>query len=197
MARLLRHALPPDIDVRSVTASRGAPMLTTDQDLALARAEVIAMGCALAHQVAAIVVGAFGDPGLAELRRMVQVPAVGIGEASLREAAAGGRRFGVATTTPGLQSSIAHAVHGLGLAPVFTGTRIAEGDPLLLAADPALQESRLADAVRACLDDGAQAVVIGGGPLSEAADRLAPAFDVPVISAIRAAGLEIRRCLAR
>ena len=35
--------------------------------------------------------------------------------------------------------------------------------------------------------DGAQAVVIGGGPLSEAALWLAPRFEVPVLSPVVAA----------
>ena len=58
----------------------------------------------------------------------------------------------------------------------------------MLAADPALQCERLGDAVAQCVQsDGAQAVVIGGGPLSEAALWLAPRFQVPVLSPVVAA----------
>lgn len=188
MARLARAALPPGIDLDVATARRGAAMITTEAELLVAEHEVLALGLARAADFDALVVSAFGNPGLAGLRAAVPCPVIGIGEASLLEAALGGRRFGVATTTPGLEDSIAQSVRGLGLAARFTGTRIPPGDPLALAAQPAVQFERLADAVRACVqEDGAQAVVIGGGPLAEAADQLGRQFQVPVISPVAAA----------
>lgn len=188
MARLARAALPPQIELRMATAGRGAAMITTEAELAVAEQEVLALGLAQAAGFDALVISAFGNPGLVRLRAAVDRPVIGIGEASLLEAAQSGRRFGVATTTPGLEDSIAQSVHSLGLAAGFTGTRIPPGDPLALAAQPELQLARLADAVRTCVQkDGAQAVVIGGGPLAEAADHLARQFQVPVISPVAAA----------
>jgi Asp/Glu/hydantoin racemase len=188
MRDLARAALPPALDLRSATAARGAPMITSDAELATAVDEVLAIGMREAQGVAAIVVAAFGDPALALLRAYVAVPVVGIGEASMQEAASGGRRFGVATTTPGLADSIAQAVARLGLSAQFSGTRIPQDDPLRLAADPGLQDLLLGQAVRACIEeDGAQAVVIGGGPLAQSAERLAGRFGVPVISPVAAA----------
>ena len=188
MAELARAALPPALDLRSATAARGASMITSDAELATAVDEVLAIGMREARGVAAIVVAAFGDPALALLRAHVAVPVVGIGEASMLEAASGGRRFGVATTTPGLADSIAQAVARLGLSAQFSGTRIPQDDPLRLAADPGLQDRLLGQAVRACIaEDGAQAVVIGGGPLAQSAERLAGRFGVPVISPVAAA----------
>ncbi|MDB5731910.1 MAG: putative Hydantoin racemase [Variovorax sp.] len=195
MHRLLRDGLPAAIEVVSATACRGAPMITTEAELAVAVDQVVAIGRARAKEMSAIVIGAFGNPGLEVLRAAVEVPVIGIGEASMRQAAADGRRFGVATTTPGLDASIARAAAGLGLGALFTGTRISPGDPLELASQPRLQDERLAEAVAACIADGAQAVVIGGGPLAEAAVRLGARFDVPVISAVAAAAREIERLL--
>ncbi|XAH22965.1 aspartate/glutamate racemase family protein [Xylophilus sp. GW821-FHT01B05] len=189
MARLLQQALPAGVELRCATAAHGVPMITTEAELAAAAAEVLRLGLAQAHTVDAIVIAAFGNPGIEALRAGVAVPVIGLGEASMQEAAAGGRRFGVATTTPGLADSIAHSAAQLGLGALFTGTRIpAAVDPLALAANPALQEACLAQAVQACMADGAGAVVIGGGPLAEAAERLGPRFAVPVISAVAAAG---------
>src|SRR6202008_4080248 len=99
------------------------------------------------------------------------------------------RRFGVATSTPGLDESIASAVRKHGLDGLCTGTRIPLGDPLALAASPELQVEKLAAAVQECIDDGAAAVVIGGGPLAEAAGVLASRFDIPVISGCRCCAL--------
>ena len=82
-----------------------------------------------------IIVSAFGDPGLAELRHKVAIPVVGICEASMIEASQGGRRFGVATSTPDLIEAIGQRAHDLGLAHLYTGIRCTEGDPVALAAD--------------------------------------------------------------
>lgn len=188
MAELARAALSPALVLCSATAARGAPMITSDAELATAVDEVLAIGVRAAARVDAIVVAAFGDPALPLLRARVAVPVVGIGEASMQEAAAGGRRFGVATTTPGLAESIAQAVARLGLSAQFSGTRIPQDDPLRLAADPGLQDRLLGQAVRTCIEqDGAQAVVIGGGPLAQSAARLAGQFGVPVVSPVAAA----------
>ena len=196
MHRILRDALPQTIDVISETAARGAPMITSEEALATSVQEVLRIGRARAREVAAIVVGAFGDPGVEGLRAELSIPVIGIGEASLREAAEGGRRFGVATTTPGLDESISRAVARYGLDGLCTGTRIPKVDPIALAATPGLQVESLAEAVRACIDDGAAAVVIGGGPLSEAAAALAPRFEIPIISAVAAAGRRVQRLLS-
>lgn len=195
MLHSARAALPPCHAVLTATATRGAAMITTEAELAMAEDEVLAMGKARVAQVSAIVISAFGNPGLQALRQRVTVPVVGIGEAAMLEAGAGGRRFGIVTTTAALQGAIERAAHQLGLGPQLTGIRITPGDPLALAGDPRLQEERLAEAVQACIEqDGAQAVIIGGGPLARAADSLGLRFALPVISPV-AAGM--RLALAR
>ena len=192
MHRLARAALPEAFELQSATAARGVPMITTAQELAVSVDEVLAIGRVQAGAVSAIVVSAFGDPGAAALRAELSVPVIGIGEASMREAAQGGRRFGVASTTPGLDAAIVAAAAVYGFETSFTGCRIPADDPLELAGNPALQVERLADAVIACIEqDGAQAVVIGGGPLGQSAAELeARTGDfggVPVIAPIAAA----------
>ena len=189
MHRLAQPCLPAQVRLCSVTAEQGVPMITTPQELQTALAQVVALAQRWAGQVDAVVVGAFGDPGVALLRQLLALPVVGIGEAALREAAAGGRKFGVATTTPSLRASIDQAAKGLGLGAHYTGCQTPQcAAPLALAHQPDAQDDALAQAVRACIDqDGAQAVVIGGGPLAACVPRLAPLFEVPVISPVEAA----------
>ncbi|QIL82611.1 Asp/Glu racemase [Diaphorobacter sp. HDW4A] len=192
MHRLARASLPQGLELRSVTAERGASMITNDAELATSVEQVLELGRRLALEVDAVVIGAFGNPGLAALRGALSIPVIGIGEASMREAALGGRRFGVATTTPGLEASIAASAQALGLSALFCGSRIPASDPLALARDPQLQDEALAQAIADCIvHDGAQAVIVGGGPLSESAERIAPRFQVPVISPVAAAMRDI------
>lgn len=201
MTALARRALTgTGLRVRGVTAAHGPAMLTDPAALrATVPHTVAAARAALAEgDCAALIVGAFGDPGVPELRAALgdTLPVAGIGEAALTEAAADARRFGIATTTPRLVGSIAAQVERLGLTPAYTGTRLTAGDPERLAAHPDRLLAALEEAVRTCVrHDGAEAVVIGGGPLGDAADTLRTRLSVPVIAPIPAACRRVARLL--
>jgi allantoin racemase len=194
MVAIARTCVPADIAVQGVTAACGAAVITTPQALAAAAIEVVEIGRRKAGEVSGMVVGAFGDPGLEALRERLSIPVVGICEASMLEAAAGARRFGVATTTPELAAAIEDRARDLDLLAQYVGIRLTPGDPVALMADPARLHEALADAVaRSFEDDHAQAVIIGGGPLGQAALSLAARFKQPIIAPIPAA---MRRMLA-
>jgi Asp/Glu/hydantoin racemase len=200
MVDIARTALADGLEIRGVTMARGVPMIVDEADLRAAADAVGAMDLPGAGPqragVRAVIVAAFGDPGADALRRRLAVPVVGIGEAAMREAAQHGRRFGIATTTPFLASSIEANVlrHGLGCS--FTGVRFTGGDPRMLGLDPAALEAALEEAVWACVEaDGAQAVVIGGGPLGQAAQALSTRFAIPVIGPVPAACRSLLRAL--
>ncbi|MFE2013865.1 aspartate/glutamate racemase family protein [Streptomyces sp. NPDC059491] len=198
MTAIARRALGPALPVRGVTAARGPGMLTDPAALRAAAPEVLAAGLRATAEgdCAALLVAAFGDPGVEELRAAAGIPVVGLGEAALREAAAEGLPFGVATTTPLLADAIADRVTALGLADRYTGIRLTAGAPERLSADPALLLDRLERAVRACADrDGARSVVIGGGPLGEAAEHLRDRCGLPVVAPVPAAIRAITRLL--
>jgi len=178
------------------------PLLTTPKDLADALPGVVKIGVEAARdpKVGAIIVSAFGDPGLPELRAKVGVPVFGIREQAFHEAAKGGRPFGIATTTPdpGLLEGFRQTAVALGYGAQFRGTRATPGDPnALMKKSPEELDAALAEAVRASAGDGAKAVIIGGGPLTASALRLQPQFDmplvVPVIAAAQAAAESIRK----
>ncbi|MEU3430303.1 aspartate/glutamate racemase family protein [Streptomyces gardneri] len=190
MTAIARRTLGQALPVRGVTVARGPLMLTDPAALRAAAPEVLAAGLRAAAEgdCAALLVGAFGDPGLDALRAATGLPVAGLGEAALLEAAAGGRPFGVATTTPLLADAIAERVAALGLAARYTGIRLTAGAPERLSVDPVLLLDRLERAVRACVErDGARAVVIGGGPLGEAAEALRARCAVEVVAPIPAA----------
>ncbi|MGW1116605.1 aspartate/glutamate racemase family protein [Streptomyces tanashiensis] len=249
MTAIARRTLGPALPVRGVTVARGPRMLTDPEALRAAAPEVLAAGlrATAGGDCAALLVAAFGDPGLTALRAATTgagasgvhglagasgaygatgtpasgirevgiptsgtptsgtltsgaptsgIPVVGIGEAALLEAAAGGTPFGIATTTPLLADAIHARVNALGLADRYTGLRLTAGVPERLSADPELLLDRLERAVRACAErDGARAVVIGGGPLGEAAEALHARCAVRVVAPIPAACRAITRLL--
>ncbi|MFI8519563.1 aspartate/glutamate racemase family protein [Streptomyces sp. NPDC085481] len=190
MTTVARRALAGSgIRVRGVTVTTGPVMLTDPASLRAAAPQVVAAAheALTAGDCAALLVAAFGDPGVTELRSAaLGVPVLGIGEAALAEAASGDRRFGIATTTPRLAAAIAAHVERLGLTSRYTGARFTPGAPEHLAAHPEKQLAALEAAVHACaVRDGAEAVVIGGGPLGETAEVLrARGLTLPVIAPI-------------
>ncbi len=195
MVAIAAHCFPGHVE--GLTATRAPRMITDGQALDAAAAEVVEMGERAAAQdaVAGVIVAAFGDPGLAELRERLSVPVTGICEAAMAEAAAGGRRFGVATTTPDLLGAIDARALALGHGALYTGTRVTPGDPVALLATPRELEDALAEAVLTCVrQDGAEAVVIGGGPLGQAAESLSARLSIPVVAPVPAA---VRALLAR
>lgn len=178
-----------DIQVRGLTAPEGPGMLTEMEELEQAAAisrhpQVLAQ----AQDVDGIIVGAFGDPGLQALTERLTVPVIGIGQASMMLAARAGTPFGIATTTPGLKQSILDQVQRYGWSEQFSGLRLTPTAPLDLAQAPDRQDQELADRVAACIEqDGARAVIIGGGPLAQSAQALQSRLAVPVINPIIAA----------
>lgn len=175
-----------------ITADQGPRMITAEDALRRSVGPTVAAASrgAEEHRPAAVIVGAFGDPGVSELATQLEVPVVGIGSSAIQDAARGGRRFAVATTTPGLGPALEHLVAGAAPGADFAGLFYTDSGPLDLAGDPDATADELGRAVDRAVAARAETVVIGGGPLSDAARRLARRTDVrivqPVPSAVRA-----------
>jgi Asp/Glu/hydantoin racemase len=184
------------LDFDGMTAQFGEPLITDEAQLALAATAVVALAPRLGPDLAGVIVSAFGDPGASDLRSLIDVPVVGIGEAALREAAGGARRFCVATTTFALANSIDRRVAQLGLDANYTGVVLTQGDAVAVTSDPARLETELASAIEGAIRRlGIEAVVIGGGPLSEAAKLMQVRFPIAVIEPIAAAVRELLRLI--
>ena len=188
MTSIARSTLDTLFDLEGVTATSGVPMILDAIQLAASEQGVVEMATLDKDRLSGIIIGAFGDPGIDIVRKLVDCPVVGICEASMLEASAGGRKFGIATVTPQLLESFAVKADSLHLGRFFTGTRLTKGDPEMLAALPERLEETLFHTVQDCFEkDGADAVIIGGGPLGQAALTLAKRFHQPVIAPIPAA----------
>lgn len=195
MVEQAQAVVGPNIRVIGKTNSSAPALLATPVDMQLAELGVLALGLQAAQaltdlgQTGAIIVAAFSDPGLAELRTRVSIPVYGIGESVFMEAGADGRYFGIVTITPDtdLLASFTARATELGIGEQFCGARVTQGDAQVLLANPALLDAALSTAIRESIKDGAQAIIFGGGPLSAAAERLQPQFSVPLLNPVAAA----------
>lgn len=188
MVSIAQAELPAGFSVSGITALAGVAMITTPQELAESEAQVEDCWHRAGGDWAGVIMACFGDPGLHWLRANTTVPVVGICEAALMEAAVSGRRFGIATTTPDLAPTIQARVELLGLNAHYTGIRLTTGEPHALVASRNALHDALAAAITCSIRaDHAQAVIVGGGPLGQAAQALAPHFNVPLIAPITSA----------
>lgn len=186
MVGAAREAAPAGMEIAGLTARRGAALIIDAAGLATGAAAVLELAGGLTG--AGVIVAAFGDPGADELGRRLAVPVIGIGEASIRLAGRGGRRFSIASTSPGLSTSIRARVEQLGLSDQLASLRVADAEPVALTADAEALEATLFDLVeRSVAEDGAQAVVIGGGPLTRAARAIAGRTSATIIEPVPAA----------
>ena len=194
MVKLARNYLTPaGLAVEGLTVGHGPSMIvdpTTLEESAQHVADAVRRRLAgrRTEPVVAVIVAAIGDPGRYQLAAELDIPVVGIGQASILMAANGGRRFGMATSTPLLADSLTCLVEEHGRSERFTGVRLTTSDPVVLAASAERQYLELATAVRACVEeDSAETVIIAGGPLSQTARRLAALDLVQIIEPVPSA----------
>jgi Asp/Glu/hydantoin racemase len=197
MLAIARAHGSPSLEITGLTAQFGVSLITNAAELAVASDAVVDLARDLDPSVDAVIVAAFGDPGLDRLRKLHPMPIVGIGEASLLEAAAGGRRFAVVTTTPDLEASIDQMVAELHLADGYAGVVLTREEPRALMLLPDRLETALAAAITTAISvHGVDVVIIGGGPLAAAAKALTGYFSIPIIEPIPAAVRWISRDIA-
>lgn len=184
MVEIAAEAAGRSAAVTGITAPFGAPLITEPKALALAADAVAAIPREAFANAAGVIVAAFGDPGVDALRARLNVPVVGIAEAAMRAASAVGR-FSVVTTTPLLAASIRLRAVSLGLDGRLASVRATRQDPVQLTADETALRAALLELIGVAIaEDGAEAIIIGGGPLAVAARALAAHSPVPLFEPV-------------
>lgn len=168
------------------------PALISEPGALQAAAEQVAAADFLAWPPA-IIVSAFGDPGAEALAARAPCPVIGIGAAAARAASAGGQPFAVATTTPHLSALIDDLMRRHGGQDNYAGCFCSADDPLSLMSDVSALDAALLAQIARAKAAGAACVIIGGGPLGEAAERLRGTSPLPLINPILSAAQEAAR----
>lgn len=180
---------PEGVHIEGRTVSHGQDFIADAEALQQAAQAVLeTVPSLVAEGFDAVIVAGFGDPGVAELCQRLMLPVTGLGEAGIAEAAAGGRRYAIVTVTPGLHDSLVAAAHEVAPPAQFAGVRYTRGDPDALMRHPEqLQQALLQACQEAVEQDGASAIVIGGGPLAHAAKDIAAQLHRCVVDPVCAA----------
>lgn len=187
----------PDTKIVMRTAPFGVEYIETSMESVIAASAVTQVIAEEYADVDAVVVAAFGDPGLPALKELIDQPVVGISEAAFSTAALLGRRFSIVAISRRISIWYRECVERNGL-----GDRLASIRSLASAIPDigSVQEDFGPHLVRMANEtveaDGADAVILAGAPLAGLARQVRDSIPVPVVDGI-AAGVAQAELLVR
>lgn len=183
-----RASAPADCDVTVMTAPFGVAYIETRFE-ALIGAYATAQLAAEHHAAYdAVIVAAFGDPGLSGLREALPVPVLGLTESALASACLLGHRFSIVAISQRIQAWYREVVESHGLQGRLASIRALDRQ----LADIGAVQTDHAEALRQLCEkvvreDGAEVIILAGAPLAGLARALRGQLPVPVVEGVSSA----------
>lgn len=178
----------PDTEVTVLTAPFGVAYIETRFE-ALIGAYATAQLAAEHHaRHDAVVVAAFGDPGLPGLREALPCPVTGLTEAALASACLLGQRFSIVAISQRIRAWYRETVQAYGLEGRLASIRGLDEPLADIGNVQGNQGERLVALAESCVDeDGADVIVLAGAPLAGLARSLRGRLPVPVVDGVSSA----------
>jgi len=183
-----RAAASAGTEIEAATAPFGLPLIVSRADWLMAGPATLAALAARRGHYDAAVIACFGDPGLDAAKELLDVPVLGISEAAFHAACMLGRRFGIVSFTAALRPMFEECLDHHGLTVRCAGFRMGPafaGDPGRVAEE---RRDLILELCRLSIEqDGAEVVILAGGPLAGLAPLLATHVPVPLVDGTAAA----------
>jgi allantoin racemase len=178
----------PGTTVEVLTAPFGVAYIETRFE-ALIGAYAAAQLAAEHHErFDAVVVAAFGDPGLAGLREALPCPVTGLTEAALASACLLGQRCSIVAISQRIRAWYRETVQHMGLEGRLASIRGLDEPLADIGNVQGTQGERLVALAERCVDeDGADVIVLAGAPLAGLARSLRGRLPVPVVDGVSSA----------
>lgn len=136
----------------------------------------------------AVVLAAFGDPGLGGLREALPCPVTGLTEAALASACLLGQRFSIVAISQRIRAWYRETVQSYGLESRLASIRGLDEALADIGSVQADQGERLIALAERCVaDDGADVIVLAGAPLAGLARSLRGRLPVPAVDGVSSA----------
>lgn len=188
MAEIARQVAGPEVDIVPLTAQTGFPYIASRAEAQIAGGIAFGMIAENLAGADAVVVAAFGDPGLRGARELFDLPVIGMAEAAMLSAAMLGERFAIVTFSPVMRRWYLDCVQDSGLMGRCCGVSTPKTHPLDMAGmRQTLRAELVALARRAIEEDGADVIILGGAPLAGLALEISDMVPAIVIDPIAAA----------
>lgn len=189
-----RRAASPGTQITLLTAPFGVEYIETELEALIgAYASLMHIAENLADHDA-IVMAAFGDPGLPALREAFDRPVVGLTEAALARAAELARRFSIIAISPRIGAWYRAVVERYGYGSRLASIRSLDAPLRDIGGVQDEHAARLRALCEAAKEDGAGALILAGAPLAGLARRIGD-LGVPLVDPIAAAVQQAERAL--
>ena len=183
-----RRAASPGTEITLQTAPLGVAYIETRFEAVIGAyaTAVVAAEHAAGHD--AVIVAAFGDPGVAGLREALDVPVIGITEAALASASLLGNRFSIIAISQRTVAWYRETVEQCGHI-----SRLASIRPLGEAIRDigGVQDEHVRRLKENCITaieaDGADVLILAGAPLAGLARTIAAEIPVPLVDGVSSA----------
>ncbi|GGF61560.1 Asp/Glu/hydantoin racemase [Azorhizobium oxalatiphilum] len=180
--------LDPGVELVGITATRGMPYIASRAEAAVAGSLTLEMIAENQQGADAIVIAAYGDPGLIAARELFDVPVTGMAEAAMLTACMLGQTFSVVTFSRTLTAWYEDAVRLAGLDARCAGIRVPDASFQSVATVQHELEGELVKLIdEVVARDKADVVILGGAPLTGLAERIADRVPVPLVDPVSAA----------
>lgn len=187
MVVIARTVAAPDTTITGIAAP-GHAVIRSHFEFAEAAVQTVAALKVHAPGHDAAIIGCFGDPGLKAARHELAMPVVGIAEAAMLSAHLLGGYYSIVTFGSHNAMNITDLARNYGLHTRLASVRIADISYAAILADPN-------QAIAACLaagqqaleQDGADVLILGGGPAAGLSAQLAADLGVPVLDGVACA----------
>lgn len=183
-----QRSASPGSTVEVLTAPFGVAYIETRFE-ALIGAYAAAQLAAEHHErFDAVIVAAFGDPGLAGLREVLPCPVTGLSEAAFASACLLGNRFSIVAISQRIRAWYRETVHAYGLDGRLASIRGLDEPLADIGSVQADQGERLVALAERCVaEDGADVIVLAGAPLAGLARNLKDRLPVPAVDGVSSA----------
>ena len=183
-----QRSAEPGFSIEVLTAPFGVAYIETRFE-ALIGAYAAAQLAAEHHaRFDAVIVAAFGDPGLAGLREALPCPVTGLTEAALASACLLGQRFSIVAISQRIRAWYRETVQANGLIDRLASIRALDEPLADIGRVQDDQGARLIALAERCVqEDGADVIVLAGAPLAGLARSLQGRLPVPVVDGVSSA----------
>lgn len=183
-----QRSAAPGTEIEVLTAPFGVAYIETRFEAVIGAAAVAELAAQHHSRADAIVVAAFGDPGLAGLREVSPVPVTGLTEAALASAHLLGHRFSIIAISQRIQAWYREMVESYGFIDRLASIRALDRPLSSIGGVQQEHAQALKDlAERAVREDGAEVIVLAGAPLAGLARSLKGQLPVPVVDGVSSA----------
>jgi allantoin racemase len=183
-----QRSASPGTSIEVLTAPLGVAYIETRFEALLGAYAAAQLAAEHHARFDAVIVAAFGDPGLGGLREALPCPVTGLTEAALASACLLGGRFSIVAISQRIKAWYRETVAHYGLESRLASIRALDEPLADIGNVQGNQGERLVALAQRCVaEDGADVIVLAGAPLAGLSRALGARLPVPTVDGVSSA----------